>query len=118
MSRVLFLSALVAGGLLAAAPQPQPVHRPLVFEPNRGQAQSQIKWIGQGAGYQIHFTDDAITMVFREKDAPSLRTLKMKLVGSQPWNHFGASMPLAVLVTTSIVLVVLPPSLEFPTTAV
>jgi len=67
MSRVLFLSALVAGGLLAAAPQPQPVHRPLVFEPNRGQAQSQIKWIGQGAGYQIHFTDGAITMVFREK---------------------------------------------------
>src|SRR5581483_8998433 len=88
MSRLLFLSALVAGGLLAAAPGRQPLHRPLIFEPNRGQAQPQVKWIAQGAGYQIHFTEDALTMVFREKDARSLHTLEMKLVGSQLWSHF------------------------------
>ena len=48
MKRVHFLTALIAGGLLSAAPVPQQFRLPLVFEQNRGQAPTEVNWMGQG----------------------------------------------------------------------
>ena len=93
MSRLLFLSALIGAGLLGAAPQPQPFQRPLVFEPNRGQAQPQTKWIAQGPGYLITFSEEGMTMAFREGASGSAQTLQMKLAGSRPWRQFTGLEP-------------------------
>ena len=66
MSRSLFLLAVYAVGVLSARPAPQPFPQPLVFETNRGQAQSQATWIAQGPGYQLEITHDAAIMAFRK----------------------------------------------------
>ena len=50
MIRVSVLAVLIAGALASAAPIPQPFHRALAFEPNRGQAGAP----GKGAwGYRF-----------------------------------------------------------------
>ena len=67
MARVYILSALIAGGLLLAAPDPHQFRRPLVFEPNRGQAPSHVKWIGQGPSYQVLLGDEGATIVLAYK---------------------------------------------------
>ncbi len=39
--------SLVVASLLAAAPRSKVLSRPLVFEPNHGQAPSAFRWIGE-----------------------------------------------------------------------
>ena len=102
MIRISVLSALIAGGLLLAAPGPQqPFHRPLVFEPNRGQAPAQVKWLGQSSNYQVLLDAESATIVIPDKtDLPAASTripgmrpprrlnysaVRMKLAGSRPW---------------------------------
>jgi hypothetical protein len=38
----------------------------LVFEPNRGQADSNFEWIGRGAGFRLGITSDGVTLEFRD----------------------------------------------------
>ncbi len=103
MIRVSVLSALIAGGLLSAAPAPQPFHRPFTFEPNQGQAPVQVKWLGQSSRYQVRLDSESVTIVIPDKSElqvtsprlpgiQPLHTLKysavrMKLAGSQPWKE-------------------------------
>ncbi len=93
---------------LAAAPQPQPFHRPLVFEPNCGQAPAQVQWIARASGYQLFFTSEGVTMLLRDRPdeappstlipalfqaprpqsksaKPAYSVMKMKLTGGRPW---------------------------------
>jgi hypothetical protein len=85
--RVLLFSLISSATLLVAAPQPQPFHRPLVFEPNRGQAPLQATWTAHGPGYQFQLTNDAVVMMFRERASGAPRTLQIRLTGSRSWNH-------------------------------
>jgi hypothetical protein len=50
MFRVVLLSLISSATFLVAAPQPQPFRRPLLFEPNRGQAPAEVKWLARGPG--------------------------------------------------------------------
>lgn len=50
MARLALLSILLNAAFLVAAPQPQTFRRPLVFEPNQGQAPSEVKWLARGPG--------------------------------------------------------------------
>ena len=109
MFRVLLLSAVCGSMFLAAASQPQPFNHPLVFEPNQGQASSEVKWIARGRGYRLYITSDGATIVLRDADAVSPRkslspisfaptqmpnipqeaptsVMRMKLNGSRGWN--------------------------------
>jgi hypothetical protein len=101
---------------VVAAPQPQPFHRPLVFEPNRGQAPAEVQWIARASGYQLYLTSEGVTMLLPDRinDAPpstlipamfqpprpyansgktSYSTVKMKLTGSRPWQAVAGLEP-------------------------
>src|SRR5438445_10627077 len=108
--RVQFLSALIAGGLLSAAPTPQQFHMPLVFEQNQGQAPGQVKWMGQGSSYRVLLSSDGATFLFADKTdlravssrlPASLRRpfqmkyniVRMKLQGSRPWKDISGADP-------------------------
>ena len=99
MVRLVLLSIVLNTTFLVAAPQPQTFRRPLVFEPNQGQAPPQVKWLARGPGYELFLTEEGVTMMMQEGGAAdSLRNLKptltklsysamsMKLAGSRPWN--------------------------------
>ena len=108
--RSTLFSVILSATLLTAEPrpQPQPFDRPLVFEPNHGQAPASVKWLARASGYQILFTAEGATMVLREPEAeapgptpmpvllqpyktlpissPSAYTaVRMKLTGGHPW---------------------------------
>jgi len=90
MFRFLLFSIMSSAMLLTAASQPSQFRRPLVFEPNRGQAPAQVKWLARGPGYQLLLTTEGMTMVVKESAAegePRYSTVRMKLEGGQPWDH-------------------------------
>ena len=41
-------------------------HSPLVFEPNRGQAEKDIQWLARAATYTVGITSDGATVAFRQ----------------------------------------------------
>jgi hypothetical protein len=109
--RRLMFTAMFGATLLTAASQSQPFGRPLVFEPNVGQAASQVKWLARGNGYQLFLTADGATMVMRDHSAEAPKTaflpasfsptrplaapvnesrssvMRMKLNGSRSWEN-------------------------------
>ena len=109
MIRVPVLSALIAAGALSAASAPQPFHRPLTFEPNRGQAPAQFQWLGQSSTYQVLLDNESVTIVVPDKaDLQALSTrlpgtprprhvkyssVRMKLAGSRPWKDITGAEP-------------------------
>jgi hypothetical protein len=109
MMRVCIVAPLIAAGLLSAASAPQPFHRPLVFEPNRGQASAQFKWLGQSSGYQILIDGESAVIVVPDKtDLEAISTrlpgtrpprhlkfsaVRMKLAGSRPWKDMTGAEP-------------------------
>ena len=87
---------------------------PLVFEPNRGQADPAFQWIGRGAGFRVGLGANGATIEFRDRNAagspkppiPDLKQLakarekpkgahstlvKLHLAGSSGWKVAGAS---------------------------
>ena len=42
---------------------------PLIFEPNCGQAVSEFRWIGRGAGFRVGITSDGAMLEFRDRKA-------------------------------------------------
>jgi hypothetical protein len=113
--RALLFSFVSAATLSLSAPQPKTFHYPLVFEPNRGQAPEQVKWIARGPGYELFLTRDGLTMTIREETgafsktdmhSAALRapessasssmkysTVHMKLANSLPWDDVTALNP-------------------------
>ena len=97
------------GRLPSAAPAPQQFHRPLVFEPNQGQAPAQFKWLGQSSSYQVLLDGESATVVIPDKtdlqDAstrlpgtrPPLRlkysAVRMRLADSRPWRDITGAEP-------------------------
>src|SRR5215472_9955352 len=67
---ILFNAALPAQATDAA----KPFNRPLLFEPNRGQAAREVKWLARGPGYQLFFTTDAVTIALPDRAAAPVRT--------------------------------------------
>ena len=87
---------------------------PLVFEPNRGQANSEFPWIGRGSGFRVGINSDGATLEFRDR-ATAARSrhvftsaaevtkpktkqksahsslVKMHLLGSNGWKLTGVS---------------------------
>lgn len=60
-------------------------HVPLAFELNVGQVDRAVKFLTRGSGYQLFFTNDAATWVFRPSDGPSAaNVLRMHVVGGNP----------------------------------
>src|SRR5262249_2866604 len=109
-------SLILSATFLSAAPQPQAVHLPLVFEPNRGQFPAQVEWIARGPGYQLTLTSEGVMMMVREGAAepakrelmpellhapiltpvsakPTYTTVRTKLTGSRPWNQVSGLEP-------------------------
>jgi len=113
--RLLLFSLISTAMLSLAAPQPKTFHHPLVFEPNRGQAPEQVKWIARGPCYQLFLTREGLTMTIRESTgafskthmhsaasrAPEFSasssvkysTVHMKLANSRPWDDVTALSP-------------------------
>ena len=108
MFRFLVLLCVSTAAFLDAAPKPQPFHRPLVFEPNRGQAPPHVKWIAQADGYRLLLTSEGATILlaYPTEEAPRAAslprllqpaqlsassskvysTVQMKLTGGRPWS--------------------------------
>ena len=82
--------------LPAATSQSTQFRRPLVFEPNRGQASAHVKWLARGPGYELALTATGITMTFPDsagEGKSKYSTLRMKLEGGQPWEHWSGLEP-------------------------
>ena len=115
MLRAFLFLIISSAALLGATPEPQPFRRPLVFEPNRGQAPAEVKWLARGPGYQLFLGSEGVTMVIHEPAAgpagsntntplqpagprlapASLRysTVQMKLTGSRAWGNVTGLQP-------------------------
>ncbi len=113
MLRVRVLFVLISTGFLCAAPTPQNLRLPLVFEPNQGQSPKPVKWLARGAGYDVFLTTEGATITLRKHAAlplptdaaarmkalldpsaqPTYSTIQMKLLGSRPWNHLQGADP-------------------------
>jgi hypothetical protein len=98
--RVLLCLALFEGVCAWAAPQGSFQHQPVVFEPNRGQAPAQTKWIAHGPGYQLFFGKRSVTMRVTEKSSQpsnavktvSLLTSKLPSTGSTKYTTVGIKL--------------------------
>ena len=60
---IIFCSALMA---LGAPSSSAPFERPLVFEPNLGQAPAQVSWTARGSGYELYLTSTGASIVTAE----------------------------------------------------
>jgi len=80
--------------LLAAASNPVSFDRPLTFEPNFGQAPSQVSWTARGQGYQLYLTATGATLVMAEPASafPGSAAPSAGRPGSLPGGLFGARM--------------------------
>ena len=61
---------------------------PLVFEPNRGQADPQVRYMARGAGYTLFLTDTEAVMAF-----PGKAPVRMRLLGDNAPGHVEATDP-------------------------
>ena len=72
---------------------------PLAFEPNVGQAGSQVSYLTRGAGYQLHFTADGATWALMRageaEGAPLVDVLRMRVVGAAAAVPVTGAAPLA-----------------------
>src|SRR5207253_1954688 len=96
MFRSLLFSFISSTMFLAAATQPAQIRRPLVFEPNRGQAPASVKWLARGSGYDFFLTDGGLSFVLPEMTAGGevkYTTVRMKLEGSRTWNKVSGHDP-------------------------
>src|SRR4051812_49557522 len=74
--------------LPAATTQAPQFRRPLVFEPNRGQAPAPVNWLARGEGYELFLTSEGLTITMAENTSggePKPTTLRIKLDGSRRW---------------------------------
>ena len=117
MFKTILCSIICCTSLLAAAQSPAFKH-PVLFEPNRGQAPSQISWMARGASYQLFLAADGASIVVpeaRQETAPRpiqptpfqpqqlderlpefhLNVVRMKLEGSRSWNAVTGQQPTA-----------------------
>ena len=93
MFRLLLLFCISISTLLPAAAEPQSFRRPLVFEPNLGQAPAGVKWIGRASGYQLLLTNEGATIVVPESPTPAYAAVRMNLTGSKAWDEITGLEP-------------------------
>ena len=87
MFRTVLFSLVSSTMFLAAASQPAQIRRPLVFEPNRGQAPAPVKWLARGSGSEFFLSDEGLSIMVPERtpDGEVRHSMvKMKLDGSGP----------------------------------
>jgi hypothetical protein len=103
--KTILLSLPLSVFSLYAAPEPQSLRSPVVFEPNQGQAPKEIKWIARGPDYQFLLTAKGATIVLQDRTKTNrqpastleteelstgsrqpLSTLRMRLSGSRTWS--------------------------------
>ncbi len=54
-----------------SGPAVSAIKTPLVFEPNKGQADPAFQWIGRGAGFRVGLGANGATIEFRDRNAAS-----------------------------------------------
>jgi uncharacterized repeat protein (TIGR01451 family) len=71
---------------------------PLIFEPNQGQVDPQVKFLARGAGYSLFLDATGATLAMQTKSSTptgqSEQFVRMKLVGANPGAVTGGSGPL------------------------
>ena len=96
--------------LNAASTPPQNFHLPLTFEQNRGQAPSDVKWLGRSSNYRVLVGNDGLTLLLPDRE--NMRTMasrrvipidrsfhrqynvmRMKLAGGRPWKDISGIEP-------------------------
>ncbi|MDP3000262.1 MAG: SBBP repeat-containing protein [Bryobacterales bacterium] len=86
--------ALAALSLLAAAPEPVSIGRhekiPLNFEPNRGQAPADVRFLARGPGYAVGLSASASTVVLGAERA----AVRISLLGANADSSGSAEDPL------------------------
>jgi len=90
---------LLSTSVLAALPSSQSFQRSVLFEPNRGQAPSQVQWIGRNQDYLLAVTQNGVSLVWSERTGKTVRAnrrpsssmktrgVQMRLEGAQAWNN-------------------------------
>jgi hypothetical protein len=63
---IAFCMAILCRIVLAATSNSASFDRPLVFEPNLGQAPAQVSWTARGQGYQLYLTSTGASIVVAE----------------------------------------------------
>jgi Beta-propeller repeat len=63
---IAFCMAILCRIVLAATSGSAPFDRPLMFEPNLGQAPAQVSWTARGQGYQLYLTSTGASIVVAE----------------------------------------------------
>src|SRR5580704_1196017 len=76
-----FCSTMMA---CAATPSSVPFERPVVFEPNRGQAPGQVTWSARGVGYQLYLTSTGASIVLAEPLTEPLQAAAIPTPASFP----------------------------------
>ena len=83
------LLLLLAGTTALAAPVVRWSEIPLSFEPNAGQAATEVRFLARGSSYSVYLTEG--TLVLAGKNHSPLRT---RLAGANPAARFSAEAPL------------------------
>lgn len=76
--------AAMANGVSSGPVRSKRVDLPLVFEPNRGQAERKAQWLARGRGYNLHLSDSGADMILTNEQAHAVR---MELAGSRAWRQ-------------------------------
>ena len=79
---------LVSCLLVHAAPTVQPSCLPFTFEPNRGQSDHQVRYIGRASGAAIWFTDSAVVL-----SPARSATIRLKFAGGNPRPQIEGTSP-------------------------
>ena len=69
-------------------------HLPLAFEPNHGQAPSDVRFVGRGAHYRLWLTEDEAVFAPAGAGAADRAVLRLRLVGGAPASSVAAEQVL------------------------
>src|SRR5664279_5372741 len=71
----------------------------LLFEPNRGQAPTEVKFLANASQYRILLTDQELVFLVQSKQTgnssvlPAAAVLRLRWLGSQPGSRFAGEVP-------------------------
>ena len=76
-----------AKGAAVPAAQMLTANAPLVFEPNRGQAPSNVQWLARGSRFMIGLTSDGAVLQFRDEGNPPVSPASLNPLTAPPQSN-------------------------------
>ena len=67
---------------------------PLIFEPNRGQSNAQVRFLAHGGGYGLYLTENEAVLAFPARGEAASRAIRMQFVGAVSKPELHSSQPL------------------------